>query len=546
MNNTFYCALTGLTVNKKNLILWKKEISKKSIIDKIPKILFDYGKSVKKEDEEFFEKEDYIDKVQSLITKKIEKEGLKEGLKEGHRKSFEENFKEGLRLFQGTILNTIPEESLEEVSEEIFKELIQEFIEEVQKNNHEKSSQYQLLSVPDDNAEHFMKKRLIKYNTISQFMKNLKNNSLMIPYENKYMIYTDDTNIKILLYNQIGSESVYGINFKCKFIQYFEGGDYIEKSEFFVCKIQICKTDTEIEIKILDFLTKQIITKGIPHLPLLYKNIKCPIQGNKELLPELLKNSKNKSYYVTFNELAEGDLKSLLNNEELTAEIWINAIEQIYMSIAIFHSFGLWHQDCHYGNFLYHKIPAGGWFHYTINDNEYYIPNLGYYWVIWDFGIVTKLYNKFTYLEDYNLLTLFLRKNDDIKTRDPSFFDRYELEKVKYVDKKGEKKEKKQYRKWGYLSDKINIPDPIESIVDKLYRLSGGYNRNYISKLCNISEDIFFKKIVEDKILYDHIYDGGKILTNAKIKLASYKHSKESRITPDDLDECFEIKKKGK
>jgi hypothetical protein len=50
------------------------------------------------------------------------------------------------------------------------------------------------------------------------------------------------------------------------------------------------------------------------------------------------------------------------------------------------------HNDCHSGNFLFHKIKPGGYFHYNIFGIDYYLENLGYLWVIWDFGL-TEFYN---------------------------------------------------------------------------------------------------------------------------------------------------------
>jgi phosphatidate cytidylyltransferase len=50
------------------------------------------------------------------------------------------------------------------------------------------------------------------------------------------------------------------------------------------------------------------------------------------------------------------------------------------------------HNDCHTGNFLFHKIKPGGYFHYNIFGIDYYLENLGYLWVIWDFGL-TEFYN---------------------------------------------------------------------------------------------------------------------------------------------------------
>jgi hypothetical protein len=46
--------------------------------------------------------------------------------------------------------------------------------------------------------------------------------------------------------------------------------------------------------------------------------------------------------------------------------------------------------DAHWGNFLYHKIKPGGYIHYKIYDNDIYIKNMGYMWIIWDYMIKKK------------------------------------------------------------------------------------------------------------------------------------------------------------
>ena len=45
------------------------------------------------------------------------------------------------------------------------------------------------------------------------------------------------------------------------------------------------------------------------------------------------------------------------------------------------------HCDAHSGNFLYHKIKKGGYFHYNLFGIDYYIKNIGYLWIIWDFEL---------------------------------------------------------------------------------------------------------------------------------------------------------------
>ena len=49
------------------------------------------------------------------------------------------------------------------------------------------------------------------------------------------------------------------------------------------------------------------------------------------------------------------------------------------------------HADTHFGNFLYHKITPGGKpFEYNIFNYNLSIENIGYLWVINDFGLAEK------------------------------------------------------------------------------------------------------------------------------------------------------------
>jgi len=546
MDKSFFCSLTNITVNEKNFSLWKKEISKKCIKDDIPEILYNYGMTTNKDDIKFLKKDEYIDLVKSFIKRENEPKKTITSKKEKTKKTKE--------CPEGKILNPktgrcIKIKNIKTKPAKPEKPKKQD-IPIIKNSPHHEN----LCSSSDLTCTNYMRKRMKKYNNILQAIKKIDNNSCLTVFNdgtnNNYIINTSEPNKKIFLKEKIGTPSVFGINYKAKFFEMIKEGVYkeIPKLDYFVGKIQVNLQDTDVEIKILKFITDQAIKRNLPHLPLLYKNIKCSNIQNREELPDILKTSKHKSYLVTFNEFANGDLKSFLYSKDLSAEIWINAIEQIFMSIAIYHSFGMKHADTHYGNFLYHKIPAGGWFKYVINGNEYYVPNLGYYWIIWDFGVSHKLYTKIQYLDDYNFLTLFLRKDDDVLKKSPDFMRRYYLGKNKYIDKNGIKKEKEEYRDWGYISKKINIPNSVIKTVDELYRASGGYNILYIKEFYDkyISEDIFFENIKNNKILYNHKYDGGEILSNTIIKLASYKISKENRISPSDLDAYHEIKYKGK
>ena len=45
------------------------------------------------------------------------------------------------------------------------------------------------------------------------------------------------------------------------------------------------------------------------------------------------------------------------------------------------------HSDTHSGNFLFFNIKKGGYFHYRIYGVDYYLENLGFLWVIWDYDL---------------------------------------------------------------------------------------------------------------------------------------------------------------
>jgi hypothetical protein len=123
-----------------------------------------------------------------------------------------------------------------------------------------------------------------------------------------------------------------------------------------------------------------------PNLPVLYKYFWCPKCHfvNKQITP------KTQPCLIVINELAEGDLKMYL---EKKPQIWnhnliTNCLFQIAAGLYSLQKFyNLTHNDLHYGNVLVHEVQPGGFWHYLIDGKNYYIPNLGYVFVLWDFGM---------------------------------------------------------------------------------------------------------------------------------------------------------------
>ena len=95
-----------------------------------------------------------------------------------------------------------------------------------------------------------------------------------------------------------------------------------------------------------------------------------------------------------------------------------------------FHKYiNAFHNDAHAGNFLYHRIKPGGYFHYNIYGQDFYLENIGYLWVIWDFGLIqpfsnSKLINKNKFGKCKKKLHLsvdFIRPIDKIITNSQKF-----------------------------------------------------------------------------------------------------------------------------
>ena len=198
---------------------------------------------------------------------------------------------------------------------------------------------------------------------------------------------------KIILDKRIGSDSKYGIVYLSHFKS--NNGNKFDNLNKFAVKITDKYIDNEIELKILKKLTNEVIKNKCPHFPINYGSLECIdsdikssssyLSNNKIEFPKII--NENKSLIIEINELASGDLSYYLTDIQDINKDNLNAITQILLSIMFFHNTTKsYHLDCHQGNFLFHKIKPGGYFHYNIYDVDYYLENKGYLWVIWDFS----------------------------------------------------------------------------------------------------------------------------------------------------------------
>lgn len=99
-------------------------------------------------------------------------------------------------------------------------------------------------------------------------------------------------------------------------------------------------------------------------------------------------------------------------------EIWMNALFQISVGLyAIKKYYNMHHTDFHTGNILVHKVKPGGYWIYTINRKNYYVPNLGYIFLLSDFGfawIPNKLLVEWHYKDKLSHLTKVGREFYDL------------------------------------------------------------------------------------------------------------------------------------
>ena len=221
----------------------------------------------------------------------------------------------------------------------------------------------------------------------------------------------------IILDTQIGSKSAFGIVFLAHYEKDINNQNNLNKLNKFAIKVINYSYNNEIEYNVLTELTKQVILFKCPHFPITYGLIKCDdknIRSKYEIpilnkipeteinkaknYPDLINN--NTSLYYQINELASGDFNKYRFYYRNNYEYLLNSIAQIYISIMFFHKYiNAFHNDAHGGNFLYHRIKPGGYFHYNIYGQDFYLENIGYLWVIWDFGLIqpfsnSKLINK--------------------------------------------------------------------------------------------------------------------------------------------------------
>jgi hypothetical protein len=148
-------------------------------------------------------------------------------------------------------------------------------------------------------------------------------------------------------------------------------------------KVMTNSADNEKEVKLMTKITNEILLqKTSRHFLMIYGSCVCTKQ-----IAEKLK-------LVSINELADGDLKSLIFNRDVIhdTELTFNILIQTFISIATFQNvLGYIHRDPHYGNFLFQNNNDKGYYHYIFNDVSYYLKACKYNIIIYDYGFASPI-----------------------------------------------------------------------------------------------------------------------------------------------------------
>jgi hypothetical protein len=247
--------------------------------------------------------------------------------------------------------------------------------------------------------------RINYYNNITKYFKFKNFSDKCLRYyktsNNNKPIYRVGNSL--ILKNRIGSDSVNGI----VFLTTFRNSNL--KLFKFASKIVVYNHKVKKELKILYALSNLVRSNKCPHFPILYYILSCnnftsfdnssyvkSINNNTnnynvknlDKYPNVIRKNIHSRFSLTLNELANGDLKMFINDYNYSSDLHLNAFAQIIFSLFFFYyHIKAYHNDAHWGNFLFHKIKPKGYFHYKFLNTNYYLKNLGFLWIIWDYEL---------------------------------------------------------------------------------------------------------------------------------------------------------------
>lgn len=230
------------------------------------------------------------------------------------------------------------------------------------------------------------------------------------------------------------------------------------------------------ELIILKKTTNLVKEKITQNLPILYDYEIC----------------KNK--IIFYNELATGDFLKWCNTLH-TEEEWESMLFQLWSGVySLQKHLKLVHNDLRLPNLLFYKIDKdkdkeeGDYWKYIIDEDEYYIPNTGYVFVIWDYGSVDLLDIERD-LKKKEIIQTKLNLNTDLHF----FHDLYNRLRVLILYNKFTTTELEKF----FVSDDAKkYMQKINSEAEQRFRKSGRFDEKYkIGLIYYLIENDFFNKL---------------------------------------------------
>ena len=208
----------------------------------------------------------------------------------------------------------------------------------------------------------------------------------------------DDYEKRIYIYKKInkniGDKIILGDNIiiKDKINYDFNGNmflSYIKKfpKYEFISKIVLDNKISENEIIYFKMVNDAIINNRCIHFPILYGSYDITMKNDElRLLPKLLRVDKNILFKILLIENVDGNLKIFLTKMNKNDNVYLNALTQIFISLIFYYKeTKSFHNNSIWDNFIYKQVKKGGYYHYEIMGNNYYLENIGYLWMISDY-----------------------------------------------------------------------------------------------------------------------------------------------------------------
>lgn len=145
------------------------------------------------------------------------------------------------------------------------------------------------------------------------------------------------------------------------------------------------------EMLILEKMISPLIS-FCPNVPILYDSFvsdDCKILGDK------------KACIISLLELASGNLRGLFmkhnsGEERMSEELLNNCLFQVMVGLhCVQKNVQIMNFDVKAENVLYYKIPKGGCWKYVVMDTTFFLPNLGFLFVLNDFGLARSMHPDF-------------------------------------------------------------------------------------------------------------------------------------------------------